>query len=69
MISALIDQYHQWIFFFRFFLFNHQWIPPSCLNFKVFFKGFHKKKDKLVSNDKIFNYFGNDLYDCHLFFN
>ena len=60
MISALIDQYHQWI-------------PPSChypiewLNFKVYLKDFIKKKDKLVYNDKIFNYFGNKVYDCYLF--
>ena len=62
MISALIDQ-------------CHQWIPLSChypiewFNFKSLFKGFHKKKDKLVYNDKIFNYFGKDVYDCYLFFN
>ena len=59
MISALIDQYHQWI-------------PPSCHypfewpNFNVYL-GFHKKKDRLVYNDKIFNYFGNDVYDCYFF--
>ena len=55
MISALMDQYHQWIL-------------PSChyliewFNFKVY-----KKKDKLVYNDRIFNYFGNNIYDSYLF--
>ena len=32
------------------------------------FEGFHRKKNKLVYSDKIFNYFGNDVYDCYLFF-
>ena len=46
MISALIDQYHQWI-------------PPSChypiewLNFKVYLKDFIKRKINEYINDFI----------------